>query len=634
MEKDLSFDVVVIGGGHAGCEAAAAAARIGVKTILITHKFETIGQMSCNPAIGGVGKSHLVKEIDAADGIMARCADRAAIHLKVLNSSKGPAVRATRAQADRELYKKSVQKELKNLENLEIVEGEVTDFGIQNNQIGSVTVGESKILKAQKVILTTGTFLNGKLFTGMDNNEGGRVGDNSSKKLAEKLRNIDFSVGRLKTGTPPRIHKDSINWEILEEQKGDVPRPTISFLSDQSIHPKQVPCFITRTNEKTHEIIIGDLDRSPMFSGKIEGVGPRYCPSIEDKIFRFKDKKSHQIFIEPEGLNSDLIYPNGISTSLPKDCQEKFVRSIEGFESAKITQYGYAVEYDFFDPRELHETLETRKIKNLYFAGQINGTTGYEEAAAQGLVAGANAALSFLGKDPWTPSREESYLGVLIDDLVTLGTKEPYRMFTSRSEHRLILREDNADQRITEKAYKVGLVSESRYKIFSEKKNKIIKEKDKLAKLFLRPEDEKIYSSLKIKEPKSATSFLDLLKRPDLDFQDLAKAFSIETPDNDIVFDIETNQRYSGYIKRQMDEIEKMKKNRNAHIPSNFDYSNVKGLSAEITQKLSKVEPKTLAQAWRIPGITPAAISALMVYLKRNETETADKNARGSIRES
>ena len=630
----MKADIIVIGGGHAGCEAAAAAARIGVKTILITHKFETIGQMSCNPAIGGVGKSHLVKEIDAADGIMARCADSAAIHLKVLNSSKGPAVRATRAQADRELYKKSVQKELKNLENLEIVEGEVTDFGIQNNQIGSVTVGENKILKAQKVILTTGTFLNGKLFTGMDNNEGGRVGDNSSKKLAEKLRNIDFSVGRLKTGTPPRIHKDSINWEILEEQKGDVPRPTISFLSDQSIHPKQVPCFITRTNEKTHEIIIGDLDRSPMFSGKIEGVGPRYCPSIEDKIFRFKDKKSHQIFIEPEGLNSDLIYPNGISTSLPKDCQEKFVRSIEGFESAKITQYGYAVEYDFFDPRELHETLETRKIKNLYFAGQINGTTGYEEAAAQGLVAGANAALSFLGKDPWTPSREESYLGVLIDDLVTLGTKEPYRMFTSRSEHRLILREDNADQRITEKAYKVGLVSESRYKIFSEKKNKIIKEKDKLAKLFLRPEDEKIYSSLKIKEPKSATSFLDLLKRPDLDFQDLAKAFSIETPDNDIVFDIETNQRYSGYIKRQMDEIEKMKKNRNAHIPSNFDYSNVKGLSAEITQKLSKVEPKTLAQAWRIPGITPAAISALMVYLKRNETETADKNASGSTRES
>ena len=630
----MKADIIVIGGGHAGCEAAAAAARIGVKTILITHKFETIGQMSCNPAIGGVGKSHLVKEIDAADGIMARCADRAAIHIKVLNSSKGPAVRATRAQADRELYKKAVQKELKNLEHLEIVEGEVTDFGIQNNQIGSVTVGESKILKAQKVILTTGTFLNGKLFTGMDNNEGGRVGDNSSKKLAEKLRNIDFSVGRLKTGTPPRIHKDSINWEILEEQKGDVPRPTISFLSDQSIHPKQVPCFITRTNEKTHEIIIGDLDRSPMFSGKIEGVGPRYCPSIEDKIFRFKDKKSHQIFIEPEGLNSDLIYPNGISTSLPKDCQEKFVRSIEGFESAKITQYGYAVEYDFFDPRELHETLETRKIKNLYFAGQINGTTGYEEAAAQGLVAGANAALSSLGKDPWTPSREESYLGVLIDDLVTLGTKEPYRMFTSRSEHRLILREDNADQRITEKAYKVGLVSESRYKIFSEKKNKIIKEKDKLAKLFLRPEDEKIYSSLKIKEPKSATSFLDLLKRPDLDFQDLAKAFSIETPDNDIVFDIETNQRYSGYIKRQMDEIEKMKKNRNAHIPSNFDYSNVKGLSAEITQKLSKVEPKTLAQAWRIPGITPAAISALMVYLKRNETETADKNASGSTRES
>ena len=629
----MKADVIVIGGGHAGCEAAAAAARIGVKTILVTHKFETIGQMSCNPAIGGVGKSHLVKEIDAADGIMARCADRAAIHLKVLNSSKGPAVRATRAQADRELYKKSVQKELKNLENLEIVEGEVTDFDIQNNQIGSVTVGKAEILKAQKVILTTGTFLNGKLFTGMDNNEGGRVGDNSSKKLAEKLRNIDFSVGRLKTGTPPRIHKDSINWEILEEQKGDVPRPTISFLSDQSIHPKQVPCFITRTNEKTHEIIIGDLDRSPMFSGKIEGVGPRYCPSIEDKIFRFKDKKSHQIFIEPEGLNSDLIYPNGISTSLPKDCQEKFVRSIEGFESAQITQYGYAVEYDFFDPRELHETLETRKIKNLYFAGQINGTTGYEEAAAQGLVAGANAALSFLEKDPWTPGREESYLGVLIDDLVTLGTKEPYRMFTSRSEHRLILREDNADQRITEKAYKAGLVSDGRYKIFSEKKNKIIKEKDKLAKLFLRPEDEKIYSKLKIKEPKSATSFLDLLKRPDLDFHDLAKAFSIEIPENDIVFDIETNQRYSGYIKRQMDEIEKMKKNRNAHIPSNFDYSNVKGLSAEITQKLSKVEPKTLAQAWRIPGITPAAISALMVYLKRNEKETADKNARGSIRE-
>ena len=629
----MKADVIVIGGGHAGCEAAAAAARIGVKTILVTHKFETIGQMSCNPAVGGVGKSHLVKEIDAADGIMARCADRAAIHLKVLNSSKGPAVRATRAQADRELYKKSVQKELKNLENLEIVEGEVTDFDIQNNQIGSVTVGKGEILKAQKVILTTGTFLNGKLFTGMDNNEGGRVGDNSSKKLAEKLRNIDFSVGRLKTGTPPRIHKDSINWEILEEQKGDVPRPTISFLSDQSIHPEQVSCFITRTNEKTHEIIIDDLDRSPMFSGKIEGVGPRYCPSIEDKIFRFKDKKSHQIFIEPEGLNSDLIYPNGISTSLPKDCQEKFVRSIEGFESAQITQYGYAVEYDFFDPRELHETLETRKIKNLYFAGQINGTKGYEEAAAQGLVAGANAALSFLGKDPWTPDREESYLGVLIDDLVTLGTKEPYRMFTSRSEHRLILREDNADQRITEKAYKSGLVSDGRYKIFSEKKNKIIKEKDKLAKLFLRPEDEKIYSKLKIKEPKSATSFLDLLKRPDLDFHDLAKAFSIEIPENDIVFDIETNQRYSGYIKRQMDEIEKMKKNRNAHIPSNFDYSNVKGLSAEITQKLSKVEPKTLAQAWRIPGITPAAISALMVYLKRNEKETADKNARGSIRE-
>ena len=630
----MKADVIVIGGGHAGCEAAAAAARIGVKTILVTHKLETIGQMSCNPAIGGVGKSHLVKEIDAADGIMARCADKAAIHLKVLNFSKGPAVRATRAQADRELYKKSVQKELKNLENLEIVEGEVTDFDIQNNQIGSITVGEGKTLKAQKVILTTGTFLNGKLFTGMDNNEGGRAGDNSSKKLAQKLRNIDFSVGRLKTGTPPRIHKDSINWEILEEQKGDVPRPTISFLSDQSIHPRQLPCFITRTNEKTHEIIIGDLDRSPMFSGKIEGVGPRYCPSIEDKIFRFKDKKSHQIFIEPEGLNSDLIYPNGISTSLPKDCQEEFVRSIEGFESAQITQYGYAVEYDFFDPRELHETLETRKIKNLYFAGQINGTTGYEEAAAQGLVAGANAALSFLGKDPWTPGREESYLGVLIDDLVTLGTKEPYRMFTSRSEHRLILREDNADQRVTEKAYEAGLVSEDRYKTFSEKKNKIIKEKGKLAKLFLRPEDKKIYSTLKIKEPKSATSFLDLLKRPDLDFHALAKAFSIEAPENDIVFDIETNQRYSGYIKRQTEEIEKMKKNRNAHIPSNFDYSNVNGLSAEITQKLSKVEPKTLAQAWRIPGITPAAISALMVYLKRNEKEIADKNVRGSIRES
>ena len=613
------FDVIIIGGGHAGVEAAYACARMGKQSCLVTNSKKDIGKMSCNPAIGGIGKSHLVREIDAMGGLMGIAADHGGIHFRVLNASKGAAVRATRSQSDRLLYASKVKSIIDSEDLLTLIEGEVTEIKISNNEAQGIKLLNGAEIDSKKVILTAGTFLNGKLFTGEEKEEGGRIGDKPSIKLADFLLSLDLKSGRLKTGTPPRIRSSSVNWKITKEQPGDNPRPTMSFITTNDVHPKQMSCFITRTNKETHEIIMKGIERSPIFSGKIEGLGPRYCPSIEDKIHRFADKESHQIFIEPEGLTSEEIYPNGISTSMPKDIQQKMVRSITGFENAEITKFGYAVEYDFFDPRELKHTLETKKIENLFFAGQINGTTGYEEAAAQGLVAGINASLAIDEGSPWIPKRDESYIGVLVDDLVTLGTKEPYRMFTSRAEYRLLLREDNADQRLTPLAKKFGLICKERWTKFNKKMDEIGKEQERLKnyKVSLKQLNE-MNSNFKVKS-KSHITALDALKRPEVSYQKLCEALKIKPVRDEVAIDVITNKKYSGYIERQKKEIKKVKKNENALIPEKINFNDIEGLSNESKQKLSVVKPRTLAHAQRIPGLTPAAISLLLVHIKKRE---------------
>ena len=614
-----NFDVIVIGGGHAGVEAAYACSRMGKKNCLITNSKNDIGKMSCNPAIGGIGKSHLVREIDAMGGLMGVAADHGGIHFRVLNASKGAAVRATRSQSDRILYAKKVLSIIDSEDLLTVIENEVTEIKISNGKANGVKLASGEIIYSKKVILTAGTFLNGKLFTGEEQEQGGRIGDKPSLKLADFLQSLDLKSGRLKTGTPPRINSNSVNWKVTKEQPGDNPRPTMSFITTNEIHPKQMSCFITRTNKLTHEIIMEGLERSPMFSGKIEGLGPRYCPSIEDKIHRFSDRESHQIFIEPEGLTSKEIYPNGISTSMPKDIQQRMVNSIIGFEKAEITKFGYAVEYDFFDPRELQHTLETKKIKNLYFAGQINGTTGYEEAAAQGLVAGINASIATEDGSPWLPKREESYIGVLIDDLVTLGTKEPYRMFTSRAEYRLLLREDNADQRLSPFAKKLGLIDENRWAKFNKKMEDIQKEKERLRnhKVSLKQLNE-ISGKQTVKSNVNITA-LEALKRPEVSYEEMCKVLGIEPAKEEVAIDVITDKKYSGYIERQKKEIKKIKKNENALIPEQINFNDIEGLSNESKQKLSAVSPRTLAHAQRIPGLTPAAISLLLVHIKKRE---------------
>ncbi len=614
-----NFDVIVIGGGHAGVEAAYACSRMGKKNCLITNSKSDIGKMSCNPAIGGIGKSHLVREIDAMGGLMGVAADHGGIHFRVLNASKGAAVRATRSQSDRILYANKVLSIIDSEDLLSVIENEVTEIKISNGKANGVKLASGEIIYSKKVVLTAGTFLNGKLFTGEEQEQGGRIGDKPSLKLADFLQSLDLKSGRLKTGTPPRINSNSVNWKVTKEQPGDNPRPTMSFITTNEIHPKQMSCFITRTNKLTHEIIMEGLERSPMFSGKIEGLGPRYCPSIEDKIHRFSDRESHQIFIEPEGLTSKEIYPNGISTSMPKDIQQRMVNSIIGFEKAEITKFGYAVEYDFFDPRELQHTLETKKIKNLYFAGQINGTTGYEEAAAQGLVAGINASIATEDGSPWLPKREESYIGVLIDDLVTLGTKEPYRMFTSRAEYRLLLREDNADQRLSPLAKKLGLIDENRWVKFNKKMEDIQKEKERLRnhKVSLKQLNE-ISGKQTVKSNANITA-LEALKRPEVSYEEMCKVLGIEPAKEEVAIDVITDKKYSGYIERQKKEIKKIKKNENALIPEQINFNDIEGLSNESKQKLSAVSPRTLAHAQRIPGLTPAAISLLLVHIKKRE---------------
>ena len=614
-----NFDVIVIGGGHAGVEAAYACSRMGKKNCLITNSKSDIGKMSCNPAIGGIGKSHLVREIDAMGGLMGVAADHGGIHFRVLNASKGAAVRATRSQSDRILYANKVLSIIDSEDLLSVIENEVTEIKISNGKANGVKLASGEIIYSKKVILTAGTFLNGKLFTGEEQEQGGRIGDKPSLKLADFLQSLDLQSGRLKTGTPPRINSNSVNWKVTKEQPGDIPRPTMSFITTNEIHPKQMSCFITRTNKLTHEIIMEGLERSPMFSGKIEGLGPRYCPSIEDKIHRFSDRESHQIFIEPEGLTSKEIYPNGISTSMPKDIQQRMVNSIIGFEKAEITKFGYAVEYDFFDPRELQHTLETKKIKNLYFAGQINGTTGYEEAAAQGLVAGINASIATEDGSPWLPKREESYIGVLIDDLVTLGTKEPYRMFTSRAEYRLLLREDNADQRLSPLAKKLGLIDENRWAKFNKKMEDIQKEKERLRnhKVSLKQLIE-ISGKQTVKSNANITA-LEALKRPEVSYEEMCKVLGIEPAKEEVAIDVITDKKYSGYIERQKKEIKRIKKNENALIPEQINFNDIEGLSNESKQKLSAVSPRTLAHAQRIPGLTPAAISLLLVHIKKRE---------------
>ena len=618
-----NFDVIVIGGGHAGTEAALAAARMGAKTLLLSHNIETLGQMSCNPAIGGIGKGHLVKEIDAMGGIMAKAADRGGIQFRILNSRKGPAVRATRAQADRVLYKAAIRQALENQPNLSIFQQAVDDLIIENNGIndrvcGVVTQMGLKF-RAKAVVLTVGTFLGGKIHIGEQNHAGGRAGDPPSITLAQRLRELPFRVGRLKTGTPPRIDGRTIDYSGLQEQPGDEPTPVFSFTGKAEQHPQQISCHITHTNAHTHDIIRGGLDRSPMYSGVIEGVGPRYCPSIEDKIVRFADKESHQIFIEPEGLNTHEIYPNGISTSLPFDVQFEFVRSMKGFEHAHITRPGYAIEYDYFDPRDLKASLETKFIHGLFFAGQINGTTGYEEAAAQGLLAAINAARQVQQRDPWTPGRDQAYLGVLVDDLITRGTTEPYRMFTSRAEYRLILREDNADLRLTPIAREMGLVSDEHWRQFAEKSEAIAHEQRRLSGLTVLPDSEPARElSAFLDKPLSRDyKASELLRRPELDYSKLTAAIGGSVSDPAVAEQVEIQAKYAGYLDRQHAEIEKARRHEQTPIPDPIDYGLVRGLSAEVSQKLADYRPQTIGQASRIPGVTPAAISLLMVHLKK-----------------
>ncbi|MBS0357647.1 MAG: tRNA uridine-5-carboxymethylaminomethyl(34) synthesis enzyme MnmG [Proteobacteria bacterium] len=617
-----TFDVIVVGGGHAGTEACLASARLGKKTLLLTHNIETLGQMSCNPAIGGIGKGHLVKEVDALGGAMAIATDHAGIQFRTLNASKGPAVRATRAQADRVLYRQAIRNILENQVNLSIFQQPVDDLIIENNRCVGVITQMGLRFYAKAIVLTAGTFLSGKIHVGKNNYSAGRAGDPPSIALAEKLRELPFRVDRLKTGTPPRIDGKTIDYSELLPQYGDEPMPVFSFMGKVEQHPQQLPCFITYTNEKTHEIILGSLSDSPMYSGAIEGVGPRYCPSIEDKVVRFSDKNAHQIFIEPEGLNTHEIYPNGISTSLPYECQEQFVRSIKGFENAQITRPGYAIEYDFFNPQDLKYSLQTKSIEGLFFAGQINGTTGYEEAAAQGILAGLNAALSADEKEAWYPTRDQAYIGVLVDDLITLGTQEPYRMFTSRAEYRLTLREDNADLRLTEKGYELGLVSEERWRTFCEKQEAIETEKQRLKSTWIHPNSHNVDVLSKIigKEVTHEYNLLDLLNRPEISYEQL----KVLLPENsgvslEISEQIEVQLKYAGYIERQQLDIERMRNHEQTQLPDTLNYEKISGLSNEIVQKLSRLKPVTLGQAARIPGVTPAAISLLLVYLKKHK---------------
>jgi len=617
FQKD--FDVIVVGGGHAGTEAALAAARCGVKTLLLSQNIETLGQMSCNPAIGGIGKGHLVKEVDALGGIMAQAIDKGGIQFRILNASKGPAVRATRAQADRQLYKQAVRTALENQPNLALFQQTVSDLIVQGDRVTGVKTQMGLEFKAKAVVLTAGTFLAGRIHIGLENYSGGRAGDAASIALAERLRELPFRIGRLKTGTPARIDGRTIDYSKLQEQHGDTPLPVFSFMGSRDQHPRQVCCHITRTNAETHDIIRSGLDRSPMYSGIIEGIGPRYCPSIEDKVVRFADRDSHQIFVEPEGLNTNEVYPNGISTSLPFDVQYRFIRTMLGFENAEIVRPGYAIEYDFFDPRDLKTSLETKHMNALFFAGQINGTTGYEEAAAQGLIAGLNAARLAQGLESWCPGREEAYIGVMIDDLITRGTSEPYRMFTSRAEYRLQLREDNADLRLTEKGRELGLVDDERWRRFEEKREAIANLQGKLAKKWIRAESdeaafaEQLWGKKLLKE----ASLMDMLRRPEVDIDNLLRFTDESEIDEQVAEQVAIQAKYAGYIDRQQTEISRTQRYEHLKLPENVDYSLVSGLSNEVSEKLKKQRPETLGQASRIPGVTPAAISLLLVHLKK-----------------
>ena len=628
MDKALThFDVIVVGGGHAGTEAALAAARMGVNTLLLTHNIDTLGAMSCNPAIGGIGKGHLVKEVDALGGIMALATDQAGIQFRTLNASKGPAVRATRAQADRLLYKQAIRMTLENQPNLTIFQQPVEDLILQGEQVVGVTTKMNLNFYAHQVVLTAGTFLAGRIHIGLQNYEGGRAGDAPANRLAAKLRELSLPVGRLKTGTPPRIDARTVDFSKLQPQPGDNPAPVFSYMGSRDLHPRQLPCYITHTNEQTHEAIRGSLDQSPMYAGVIEGVGPRYCPSIEDKVMRFADKSSHQVFIEPEGLTTHELYPNGISTSLPFETQVKIVQSMKGLENARIMRPGYAIEYDFFDPRGLKPTLETQAIKGLFFAGQINGTTGYEEAAAQGLLAGLNAGLMAQQKDSWYPRRDQAYIGVLVDDLITLGTQEPYRMFTSRAEYRLLLREDNADQRLTELGRAFGLVDDARWAAYETKLETLQQEVQRLQDIWIYPahQDAKRAEDLMQLPLSKEHKLFDLLRRPNVTYNALSElaVFGEGVSDPAVIEQIEIEAKYAGYIERQLVEIEKAKREETTPIPDDLDLDTISGLSNEVKQKLRQHKPATLGMASRISGITPAAISLLAIFMKKHRAAKA-----------